>query len=116
MSYVDGVLIAVPTARKEAFIAYARALNALFLACGATACVDCWGEEVPAGEVTDFPRAVQAREDETVVFSWITWPDKAARTAGWEKAMADPRWKTFETMPFDARRMIYGGFDMVAGE
>ena len=102
-------------ARKQEFIAYSRALNALFLEHGATACVDCWGDDVPAGEHTDFLRAVQAKDDETVVFSWVSWPDKAARTAGWDKIMADPRWPAPDAMPFDGKRMVYGGFEMVVG-
>lgn len=115
MSYVDGVLIAVPSARKDAFIAYARTMNALFLECGATACVDCWGDSTPDGEVTDFRRAVQATDDETVVFSWVTWPDKAAREAGWERATTDPRLQAGDP-PFDGKRMVYGGFEVVDGE
>ena len=78
MSYVDGFVIAVPTATTEAFIAHARQFDPVFLEYGATRVVECWGDDVPHGQVTDFFRSVQAREDETVAFSWVEWPDKAA--------------------------------------
>ncbi|HET6395827.1 MAG TPA: DUF1428 domain-containing protein [Pseudoxanthomonas sp.] len=111
MSYVDGFVLAVPTARREEFLAHARAGDAVFLEHGATRIVECWGDDVPHGEQTDFHRAVQAREDETVVFSWIEWPDKAARDAGMAAAMNDPRLAPdANPMPFDGRRLIYAGF------
>jgi uncharacterized protein YbaA (DUF1428 family) len=109
MSYIDAMVCAVPTASKDAYRAYARAVNAIFVEHGAQTCADHWGDEVPAGKVTDFPRAVQASADETVVLGWVTWPDKAARDAGWEKAMQDPRMPALQ-MPFDGKRMIFGGF------
>jgi uncharacterized protein YbaA (DUF1428 family) len=109
MSYIDGMVCAVPTGSKDAYAAYARAVNAIFLENGASACVDNWGDNVPAGEVTDFPKAVRATADETVVLAWVTWPDKATRDAGWEKVMQDPRMGELK-MPFDGKRMIYGGF------
>lgn len=110
MTYVDGMVAAVPTANREAYIAHARQAAALFREAGAISCAETWGVEVPRGEVTDFHRAVQARPDETIVFSWIAWPSKAARDAAWEKLMADERMSMAE-MPFDGRRMIYGGFE-----
>jgi uncharacterized protein YbaA (DUF1428 family) len=109
MSYVDGMIAAAPTAKKTEYAAYAAAVGAIFKEHGATACVDCWGDDVPDGQVTDFRRAVQATADETVVFSWVTWPDKAARDAGWGKVMQDPRMHALQ-MPFDGKRMIHGGF------
>ena len=109
MSYVDGMIAAVPTARKEEFLAHAQATAAIFREHGASRCVDAWGDDVPDGQVTDFRRAVQATSDETVVFSWITWPDKETRDAGWAKIMEDSRMMAME-MPFDGKRMIYGGF------
>jgi uncharacterized protein YbaA (DUF1428 family) len=111
MSYVDGFVLAVPTANKEAFIAHARELDPVFLECGALRVLECWGDDVPAGKVTDFQRAVQATADETVCFSWIEWPDKATRDAGMAKIMQDPRMQPgANPMPFDGKRMIYGGF------
>ena len=114
MAYIDGFVIAVPTASKEAFIRHARQGDAACREYGATRVIECWGDDVPAGKQTDFQRAVQAKDDETVVFSWIEWPDKATRDAGMEKMMSDPRMSPENNpMPFDGKRMIYGGFDPV---
>ena len=111
MAYVDGFVIAVPTANKKKFITHANEADALCLEYGATRVLECWGDDVPAGKHTDFKRAVQARDDEAVVFSWIEWPDKATRDAGMAKMMKDPRMNP-ETnpMPFDGKRMIFCGF------
>lgn len=114
MSYIDGFVIAVPTANRQAFIDHARRFDPVFVEYGATRVVECWGDDVPAGKHTDFQRAVQAREDETVVFSWIEWPDKATRDAGMANMMDDPRMDpTLNPMPFDGMRMIFGGFQPV---
>ena len=113
--YVDGFVIAVPTANKEKFIQHAKKGDAVFMELGATRILECWGDDVPTGKVTDFRRAVNATEAETVVFSWIEWPDKATRDAGMAKMMemmkTDPRMNP-ETnpMPFDGARLIFGGF------
>ena len=86
----------------------------MFLEYGATRVLECWGDDVPKGKQTDFQRAVQAKDDETVVFSWIEWPDKATRDAGMEKVMKDPRMSPEKNpMPFDGMRMIFGGFTPV---
>lgn len=114
MAYVDGFVAAVPTANKEAFHKHAEDAAVVFKDQGALRVVECWGDDVPKGEVTDFHRAVQAKDDETVVFSWIVWPDKATRDAGMEKVMTDPRLQPDRNpMPFDGKRMIYGGFAMI---
>ena len=111
MSYVDGFVIAVPTANKQAFIDHARGLDPLFLEFGALRVVECWGDDVPRGVQTDFFRAVQATDDEVAVFSWVEWPDKATRDAGMSKMMEDPRMDPANVpMPFDGKRMIFGGF------
>lgn len=111
MAYIDGFVIAVPSANKEEFIRHANEGDSVFLEHGATRILECWGDDVPAGKQTDFRRAVQATDDETVVFSWIEWPDKATRDAAMEKVMADPRLSPeANPMPFDGKRMIYGGF------
>jgi uncharacterized protein YbaA (DUF1428 family) len=114
MTYVDGFVVAVPTANKEQYRKYAEDAVRIFKKHGVLSLVECWGDDVPKGEVTDFYRAVQAKDDETVVFSWITWPDKATRDAGMEKIMADPTFnQETNPMPFDGKRMIYGGFAMI---
>ena len=111
MSYIDGFVMAVPTANKDKFIQHARGGDSVFVENGATRVLECWGDDVPDGKLTDFRRAVQAGADETVVFSWIEWPDKATRDAGMDKVMKDPRMNPAENpMPFDGKRMIYGGF------
>ena len=109
MPYIDGFLIPVPTARKQEFLDHARAMDPIFLEWGALRIVECWGDDVPAGTHTDFARAVAAGADETVVFSWIEWPDKATRDAAGEKMRSDPRMMAMP-MPFDGKRMIFGGF------
>lgn len=113
--YIDGFLIAVPTANKDKFIAHARKGDSVFVDLGATRVLECWGDDVPDGETTDFRKAVKATEDETVVFSWIEWPDKATRDAAMARMMADDfddeRMNMEKNpMPFDGKRLIYGGF------
>ena len=115
MSYIDGFVIAVPTANRQAFIDHATKADSIFIEMGATRIVECWGDDVPDGELTDFRRAVKATEDEAVVFSWIEWPDKATRDAGMAKLMSadfsDDRMDPAKNpMPFDGKRMIFGGF------
>ena len=114
MSYIDGFVIAVPDAKRKQFIAHANTFDAIFMEFGATRVVECWGDDVPDGKLTDFRRAVQAKDDETVVFSWVEWPDKATRDAGMKKMMEDPRMDPATPgnppMPFDGKRMIFGGF------
>jgi uncharacterized protein YbaA (DUF1428 family) len=114
MSYVDGIVAAVPTGNREAYRKHAEEALAVFREYGATRCVECWGDDVPEGEVTSFSMAVKRKDDETVIFSWIEWPSKAARDEGMAKAMADPRFAPgANPMPFDGKRMIYGGFQPI---
>jgi len=109
--YVDGFVAAVPTANKDAYRDHAARAWPVFKDHGATRMVECWGDEVPEGKVTSFPMAVQCKSDETVVFSWVIWPDKAARERGWAAIMEDERMNPANNpMPFDGKRMIYGGF------
>ena len=111
MTYVDGFVIAVPTENKEAFRKMAEEAAVVFREHGALHVVEAWGDDVPDGKLTDFRMAVKAEEGETVVFSWITWPDKATRDEGQKKVMEDPRMNPGpEPMPFDGKRMIFGGF------
>ena len=109
MTYVDGFVVPVPAGKKEAYREMAAVAATIFKEHGAIRVVECWGDDVPDGKVTDFKRAVDARAGETVVFSWIEWPSKAARDEGSKKVMSDPRLKK-DDMPFDGKRMIYGGF------
>ncbi|WP_421787003.1 DUF1428 domain-containing protein [Hyphobacterium sp.] len=115
MPYVDGFVIAVPTANKAAYRKVAEMMVPVFKDFGATQIVECWGDDVPDGEVTSFPMAVKAKKDETVVFSWIVWPDKATRDAAYPAFMEDERLKDLgpDKMPFDGKRMILGGFEMM---
>ncbi|TYT25304.1 DUF1428 domain-containing protein [Luteimonas viscosa] len=114
MPYIDGFVLAVPTANREKFIEHARRFDPVFIEFGATRVIEGWGDDVPEGKVTDFRRAVQAKDDETVAFSWVEWPDKATRDAGMKKMMEDPRMDpAANPMPFDGKRMIFGGFDSV---
>ena|SRR5690606_16913929 len=114
MSYIDGFVIAVPKANKDKFVAHAREFDPVFMEYGAIRVIECWEDDVPDGKVTDFRRSVQATGDEAVVFSWVEWPDKAARDAAMKKMMEDPRMDPEKhPMPFDGKRMIYGGFTPV---
>lgn len=115
MSYMDGFVIAVPTANKDKFIAHAKMADGLFIELGATRVIECWGDDVPPGKLTDFRRAVQAEDDESVVFSWVEWPDKATRDAAMKTMMSpdfnDDRMNPQKNpMPFDGKRLIFGGF------
>ncbi len=112
MNYIDGFVIAVPTANKDAYKAYSQKSSALFKEFGVLQIVEGWGDDVQPGKLTSFPQAVMCKEDETVVFSWMTWPSKEVRDAAWEKMMADPRFAPENMpMPFDGKRLIYGGFE-----
>jgi uncharacterized protein YbaA (DUF1428 family) len=113
MTYIDGFVIPVPAANKEAYRSMAEKVAPIFKEYGALQLVECWGDDVPDGKVTDFRRAVQAGPDENVVFSWVVWPSKAVRDAASPKLMADPRLQPDDGMPFDGRRLIYGGFELL---
>ncbi len=115
MSYVDGFVIPVPSDKKDAFIDHAREFDAILMDMGAIRILECWGDDVPDGKVTDFARSVQLAEGETVCFSWIEWPDKATRDAAFAKLEAmmktDERFDPAKNPPpFDGKRMIFGGF------
>ncbi len=114
MTYVDGFVVAVPTADRETYRAFAERAAAIFKEHGALRLVECWGDDVPEGKITSFPMAVKRKDDETVVFAWIEWPSRAARDEGMRKVMDDPRTKPDQmAMPFDGQRMIYGGFEKI---
>lgn len=112
MTYVDGYLIPVPHAKRAQYTAMAALGAKVFVDHGAVHVSENWGEDMLRGKTTDFFMAVNAGEDEAVVFSWVTWPDKTTRDAGNEAAMADPRFKEWEGVNvFDGKRMIYSGFE-----
>ena len=114
MSYIDGFVAAVPTANRDAFKKHAEEAAAGFKGYGALKVVECWGDDVPDGKLTSFPMAVRKKDDETVVFSWIVWPSRQVRDEGMKKMMADPRFQPdVNPMPFDGKRMIFGGFNVL---
>lgn len=117
MNYIDGFIAAVPVARQDAYLHHARLAALVFKEHGALRVTECWADEVPEGKTTSFPMAVKRQADEAVVFSWIEWPSRAARDAGMDKAMQDPRLQAdTNPMPFDGQRLIYGGFQMIVDE
>ena len=107
--YVDGFLAAVPAGNKQAYLDMAKKAAAVFRDYGAVRVVETWGDAVPDGKVTDYKGAVKATPDEKIVYSWVEWPSKRVRDEGWKKMMEDQRMKD-QQMPFDGKRMIYGGF------
>ncbi|EXF93271.1 MULTISPECIES: DUF1428 domain-containing protein [Pseudomonas] len=114
MSYVDGFVAAVPTANRDKFKQHAEFMAGIFKENGALSVTECWGDDVPQGKLTSFPMAVKLKEDETVVFSWIIWPDRQTRDTGMQKFMEDPRLQSLDnSMPFDGQRLIFGGFEMI---
>ena len=114
MPYVDGFVAAVPTANRELYRKHAEEAGRVFKEHGALHFVECWGDDVPEGKLTSFPMAVKREPDETVVFSWVTWPSRQVRDEGMKKVMADPRLKPdVNPMPFDGKRLIYGGFEVI---
>jgi uncharacterized protein YbaA (DUF1428 family) len=114
MNYLDGFVAAVSLANKEAYLQHAQDTAVVFKEYGALSVVESWGDDVPEGKLTSFSMAVKREEGEVVVFSWVQWPSKAARDSAWEKIMADPRMMDpTRAPPFDGKRMIYGGFQII---
>ncbi len=111
-SYIDGSLLPVPFASEDAFRKLADEQTAAILEHGALRVVDAWGDDIPDGKLTDFRRAVKAKDGETVVFSWVEWPSKAARDAAWPKLMEDPRIQAGGDL-YDGRRRVFGGFSPI---
>jgi uncharacterized protein YbaA (DUF1428 family) len=110
MDYVDGFVLAVPTANREAYCALAERAAVKFRDFGALQVVECWGDDVPEGVLTSFPMAVRKAPDETVVFSWTIWPSREVRDAAHARMRDDPDMPAMADLPFDGTRMIYGGF------
>ena len=114
MQYVDGYVMAVPDSNKERYRVLAETAAIIFKDHGALSVVECWGDDVPEGELTSFSMAVQRKPDESVVFSWVLWPSKEARDSGMAAVTKDSRMKEYvNQMPFDGKRMIFGGFTVL---
>ena len=110
-TYIDAMVAAVPTAGRDAYLEHVNTAARVFRKHGALSLVECWGDDVPEGKLTSLPMAVKCQPDETVVFSWIVWPNKATRDKGMAAVMADP--DIPKQMPFDGQRMIFGGFTVL---
>lgn len=114
MTYIDGFVLAVPSANRDKFKKHAEETASVLKEKGALKIMECWGDDVPEGQVTSFPMAVKRRQDETVVFSWIVWPSRDVRNSAMKALMDDPRMQPDKNpMPFDGKRMIYGGFEPI---
>ncbi|MGK3992427.1 DUF1428 domain-containing protein [Sorangium sp. So ce1024] len=109
MSYIDGFVVPVPAGNKEAYRKVCAEAAQVFREYGAIRVVECWGDDVPDGQITDFKGAVKAEPGEVIVFSWIEWPSKEVRDQANEKMSNDSRMQ-MGNAPFDAKRMIWGGF------
>jgi uncharacterized protein YbaA (DUF1428 family) len=117
MTYVDGFLSAVPAANKAAYKRHAERTAEVFLDCGALSVVDCWGDDLPDGRINSMHTAVCRQVDETVCFSWVTWPDKATRDAALMKVFTDPRMRADQNpAPYDGTRIIRGGFEVISSK
>ena len=106
-------MVPVPAANKQAYLDMAAKMATHFKDYGALRVFEGWGDDVPDGKVTDYKRAVQAKDDENIVYSYVQWPDKATRDAGWERMMKDPELQNDGKMPFDGQRMFWGGFQPI---
>lgn len=114
MSYIEGFVTPVPTANRDAYRKHAEEAAEHFKRLGAIRLVECWGDDIPDGKETDFRKAVNARDDETVVFSWIEYPDKATRDRVNASMETDEGMQSMSgEMPFDGRRMFWGGFEQI---
>lgn len=108
--YVAGFVIPVPEEARAAYLRWAERSAALFREYGCLEIVEAWEDDVPDGRLTDFRRAVAARPGERIVFAWQIWPDKAAVETAEARMKDDPRFEVPAEIPFDHRRLIYGGF------
>jgi len=116
MAYVDGFVIPVPKNKLDAYLEMARQAATIWREHGAIEFRECVADDVKPGQLTSFPQSVQLKEDEVVIFSWVVYESRAKRDEANDKIMNDPRMTELmkpENMPFDGKRMIYGGFEMV---
>lgn len=116
MTYYSGFVLAVPTANKEKYIKHARESWPVFKKRGAIRMIEGWGEDVPRGTETDFYKATKCKDDETPLFSWIEWPDRETADKAFADMMNDPAMQNMPEMPFDGKRMFWGGFAPVVDE
>jgi uncharacterized protein YbaA (DUF1428 family) len=116
MSYVSGFVLAVPTAKRDAYRAHAEAAWPIFRDLGCIGLRECWGADVPDGKLTSFPMAVKKEGDETVVFSWMEWPDRETADRAFKVMESDQRLQALGEMPFDGKRMIWGGFEPIVDQ
>jgi uncharacterized protein YbaA (DUF1428 family) len=112
MAYVDGFVVPVPKGRLEEYRKFSETAGKVWMKYGALSYRECVADDVKPGKLTSFPQSVQLRDDELAVFSYITYESRAHRDAVNEKVMADPLMKDMEAMPFDGKRMIFGGFEV----
>lgn len=113
MSYIDGFLVPVPIGNKQVYRDMAAKFALIFREYGAVRTTEYWGDDLPDGKVTDVRMAVKAGPGENVVMSWVVWPSKAVRDAAHAKFEQDPRMNMGDDMPFDGKRMIFGGFSLL---
>lgn len=115
MSYVDGFVLPIPKKNYAAYKKVATKCAKIWLEHGALSYVECVGDDTPVGKLTSFPRAVKLKKDETVWFSWIVYANRKERDRINKKVMNDPRILAMgpQSMPFDGKRMVYGGFRSV---
>ena len=112
MTYFEGFIVPVPEANRDAYIKHAKDFAPMFRQMGIERVVETWDSDVPEGKLTDFRKAVDAKPGEKVVLSWFEYPSKDVRTATTERMMSDPRMEEMsKDVPFDGKRMIYGGFE-----
>lgn len=112
MAYIDGYILAVPHGKKQVYLDFATEMAAIFKQNGATRVMECWEDDVPEGKITSLPMAVKREAGEAIIMSWIEWPSKDIRDEGWKLTMANPAMQS-ATMPYDGKRVIFGGFDVI---
>jgi len=114
MTYIDSFVAPVPTANRQQYIRHAKTIAPLFREYGALSYTECWGDDIPDGEITSFPRAVACEPGETVCFGWVVWPSREARERGMQQMRGDERMSPQNCpLPFDGRRLIFGGFEVI---
>ena len=114
MTYIDSFVAPVPTAKRQEYIAHAETIAPLFREYGALSYTECWGDDIPEGEITSFPRAVACEPGETVCFGWAVWPSREVRDKAMQKMRSDERMSPQNCpLPFDGRRLIFGGFEVI---